>query len=104
MLESMDRELASIRENIREAQKRHKKYYDKKHRDLEFKLGDMVFLKVVPERSNLSLGVDKRLSPRFAGPFKVLRRVGKLAYKLELPSNIKVPSCFSCKFVEKICA
>ncbi|MCO5592233.1 hypothetical protein L7F22_046231 [Adiantum nelumboides] len=45
MLEKMDSELAKIRGNIREAQKRHKLYYDKKHRVVEYETGDMVFLK-----------------------------------------------------------
>ena len=54
----------------------------------------MVFLKVIPKHSNLILGKDRRLSPRFAGPFKILKRVGTLAYQLELPENIKVHPVF----------
>ena len=48
----------------------------------------MVFLKVIPKRSNLTLGKDRSLSPHFAGPFKILKRVGTLAYQLELLENI----------------
>ena len=104
MLEKMDKELARIRDHIREAQKRHKTYYDKKHRHVEYTIGDMVFLKVVPEKSNLVLGKDKRLSPRFAGPFKILKRVGSLAYKLELSSHVRVHPVFHVSLLKKYVA
>ena len=70
-----------------------KHYYDKKRSFRESQIREMVFLKVVPKRSNLILGKD-RLSPRFAGPFKILKRVGTLAYQLELPETIKVHLVF----------
>ena len=54
----------------------------------------MVFLKVIPKCSNLILGKDRRLSPHFTGPFKILKRVATLAYQLELPENIKVHHVF----------
>ncbi|MCO5548854.1 hypothetical protein L7F22_002316 [Adiantum nelumboides] len=101
MLEKMDNELAKIRGNIRKAQKRHKLYYDKKHRVVEYEIGDMVFLKVIPEKSHLILGKDRRLSPRFAGPFKILKRIGSLAYKLELPSHVKVHPVFHVSLLKK---
>ncbi|MCO5550091.1 hypothetical protein L7F22_003570 [Adiantum nelumboides] len=101
MLEKMDNELAKIRGNIREAQKRHKLYYDKKHRVVEYEIGDMVFFKVIPEKSHLILGKDRRLSPRFTGPFKILKRIGSLAYKLELPSHVKVHPVFHVSLLKK---
>ncbi|MCO5563940.1 hypothetical protein L7F22_017592 [Adiantum nelumboides] len=101
MLEKMNKELAKIRGNIREAQKRHKLYYDKKHRVVEYEIGDMVFLKVIPEKSHLILGKDRRLSPRFAGPFKILKRIGSLAYKLKLPSHVKVHPVFHVSLLKK---
>ena len=64
----------------------------------------MVFLKVVPQNSNLVLGKDKRLSPRFAGPFKILKRVGSLAYKLELPSHVRVHPVFHVSLLKKYVA
>ena len=70
MLEKMQEELSRIRDHIRHAQKRQKKYYDKSKRPVTYKVGEMVFLRVNPEKSNLNLGRDKRLCPRFSGkPF-----------------------------------
>lgn len=101
MLERMDQELNKIRQNLREAQKRHKLYYDKNRRPLTFDLGDMVFLKVIPNRTNLMLGRDRRLTPRFAGPFKVIQKIGSLAYKLELPDHVKVHPIFHVSLLKK---
>ena len=54
---------------------------------MEFEVGDKVFLKVTPLRS-LTAGRGKKLQPRYVGPFKILQRVGKVAYRLELPSSL----------------
>ena len=101
MLERMDLELSKIRRHIKEAQKKQKLYYDKNKRPLSFNEGDLVFLKVIPKRTNLILGKDRRLSPRFAGPFKVLKRVGLLACKLELPAHVKVHPVFHVVLLKK---
>ena len=101
MLERMDLELSKIRQHIKEAQKKQKLYYDKHRRPLSFNSGDLVFLKVTPKRTNLILGRDRRLSPRFAGPFKVVKRVGSLAYQLELPTHVKVHPVFHVSLLKK---
>ncbi|RVX07100.1 Transposon Ty3-I Gag-Pol polyprotein [Vitis vinifera] len=57
-------------------------------RDLEFEVGDHVFLKVSPMKSIMRFGRKRKLSPRFVGPFEVLERVGTLAYKVALPLSL----------------
>jgi hypothetical protein len=47
-----------------------------------------VYLKVSPLRGMRRFKVDGKLSPRFIGPFGVFRRVGEMAYQLELPDNL----------------
>ena len=54
---------------------------------MEFEVGDCVFLKITPLRS-VTAGRGKKLQPRFVGPFTILQRVGKVAYRLELPSSL----------------
>ena len=51
-------------------------------RDLEFKVGDHVFLKVFRMKSVMRFGRKGKLSPLFVGPFEILERVGTLAYKV----------------------
>jgi hypothetical protein len=50
-----------------------------------FQEGDYVYLKVSPIRGLRHFKVKGKLSPQFIGPFKILERVGEVAYRLELP-------------------
>ena len=59
-----------------------------RHRPLEFEVGDHVFLKVMPKRGMVRFGKRGKLSPRFIGPFKILERVGVVAYRLDLPPSM----------------
>lgn len=73
---------------MKAAQDRQKSYADKRRRPIEFYVGDMVMLKVSPWKGVLRFGKQGKLSPRFVGPFKILERVGKQAYRLELPEEL----------------
>ncbi|KAJ9552566.1 hypothetical protein OSB04_016611 [Centaurea solstitialis] len=74
-----------IRERLRTAQSRQKSYADKRRSDLEFQVGDRVLLKVSPWKGVIWFRKRGKLGPRYIGPFTVLARVGKVAYRLELP-------------------
>ena len=73
---------------MKTAQSRQKSYADKRRKDLEFSVGDMVFLKVAPMKGVMRFGVKGKLSPRFIGPFEILERVGDMAYRLALPPRL----------------
>jgi hypothetical protein len=55
---------------------------------LEFEVGDRVFLKVSPMRGVMRFGKKGKLSPRFIGPFEITQKVGKLAYRIDLPPDL----------------
>nr|GEY02090.1 hypothetical protein [Tanacetum cinerariifolium] len=71
------------------ARSRQKSYVDKILKPLEFKVGDMVFLKVSPWKGVVHFRKREKLSPRYIRPFKILARVGPVAYMLELPKESK---------------
>ncbi|GKB75461.1 putative reverse transcriptase domain-containing protein [Tanacetum coccineum] len=62
---------------------RQKSYADLKRKPMEFQVGDRVMLKVSPWKGVMRYGKRGKLNPRYVGPFKVLERVGSVAYKLE---------------------
>ncbi|WVZ94709.1 hypothetical protein U9M48_040573 [Paspalum notatum var. saurae] len=53
------------------------------------KIGDQVLLKVSPTKGIVRFGTKGKLSPRYIGPFLIVARIGKLAYRLELPESMK---------------
>jgi hypothetical protein len=87
LIQEAEEQVRIIRENLRVAQTRQKSYADNR-RPLEFEEGDQVYLKVSPLRGMRRFKVKVELSPRFIGPFRVFRRVGEMAYQLELPDNL----------------
>ncbi|XP_020080397.1 uncharacterized protein LOC109704074 [Ananas comosus] len=77
------------------AQSRQQSYADKRRQDIEFVVGDCVFLKVSPMRGVKRFGVRGKLSPRYIGPYEVLECIGAVAYRLALPPQLAdVPSVF----------
>ncbi|KAK6149317.1 hypothetical protein DH2020_016842 [Rehmannia glutinosa] len=67
-------------------QSRQKSYADKRRNDLEFEVGDEVFLRLSPRKGIINPKKGGKLSPRYVGPYQILQRIGKLAYRLELPA------------------
>ncbi|KAK8928472.1 hypothetical protein KSP39_PZI017897 [Platanthera zijinensis] len=76
-----------IREKLRVAQERYEKYANRRRVDLEFVVGDLVFLKVSPMSGVKRFGRNHKLDPRYVGPFQILERIGVSAYRLELPAS-----------------
>ena len=69
-----------IRKRMKEAQSRQKSYADKRHKDLEFSVGDIVFIKVSPIKVVVRFRKTGKLALRYVGPFPISERIGRLAY------------------------
>ncbi|KAK4258952.1 hypothetical protein QN277_005343 [Acacia crassicarpa] len=83
------KKIEMIKKLLLAAQSRQKSYADKRQRSLEFQVGDHVFLRVTPMTSVGRSIKDKKLSPRFIGPYEILARVGAVAYQIALPPQLK---------------
>ena len=75
---------------MKEAQSRQKSYADQRRRNLEFSVGDYVFLKVSPMRGVVRFGRAGKLAPRFIRPFPILERIGPLAYPVGFLERLSV--------------
>ena len=77
-----------IQQRLKIASDRQKSYADLKRKDIEYEVGDKVFLKVSPLRKVLRFGKKGKLSPRFICPYEVLERIGPVTYRLVLPPEL----------------
>ena len=78
-----------IQERLKTAQSRQKSYTNIRRRDLEFEVSDWAYLKVSHMKGVMRFGKKGKLSPRYIGPYQIVKRVGNVAYELELPSELE---------------
>ncbi|KAL0355492.1 UNVERIFIED_CONTAM: hypothetical protein Sradi_3996100 [Sesamum radiatum] len=90
---------------LEKAQKRMKKYADQNRRFIEFSAGDLVMVKVPdPRLSKSSRGRDPRLMQKYVGPLPIMKRIGTVAYRIELPSWWKIHNVFHVSQLKKYSA
>ncbi|GJX71098.1 putative reverse transcriptase domain-containing protein [Tanacetum coccineum] len=77
-----------IKARLKAARNRQKSYAHKRRKPLEFSVGDYVLLKVSPWKGVVRFGKKGKLAPRFVGPFKIIEKVGPVAYRLDLPEEL----------------
>ncbi|GJY43577.1 putative reverse transcriptase domain-containing protein [Tanacetum coccineum] len=100
IVQETTKKIFQIKQRMQAARDRQKSYVDLKRRPMEFQVRDRVMLKVSPWKGVVRFGKRGKLNPRYVGPFKVLEKVGYVAYKLELPQELsRVPNTLH--FVEK---
>ncbi|KAL0347910.1 UNVERIFIED_CONTAM: hypothetical protein Sangu_1018800, partial [Sesamum angustifolium] len=77
-----------VKKCLKAAQDRQKSYVHKHRREMEYEVGDKVFLKVSPWKGILRYGKQGKLSPRYIGQYEIIERIGPLAYRLALPAEL----------------
>ncbi|GJW14686.1 hypothetical protein Tco_0018819 [Tanacetum coccineum] len=88
LIQETTEKIIQIKQRMQAARDRQKSYADLKRKPMEFQIGDKVMLKVSPWKGVVRFGKRGKLNPRYVGPFKVIERVGEVAYKLELPEEL----------------
>ncbi|GKC81783.1 hypothetical protein Tco_1137500, partial [Tanacetum coccineum] len=76
--------ISQIKDRLKAARDHQKSYADKRRKPLELSVGDYVLLKVSPWKGVVCFGKTGKLAPRFVGPFEIVKKVGRVAYRLDL--------------------
>jgi hypothetical protein len=88
LVQETTEKIVQIKNRLQAARDRQKSYADKRRKPLEFQVGDRVMLKVSPWKGVIRFGKRGKLNLRYIGPFKILARIGPVAYRLELPQEL----------------
>ncbi|GKE45896.1 putative reverse transcriptase domain-containing protein, partial [Tanacetum coccineum] len=82
------KKIVQIRQRLQAAKDRQSSYANVRRKPLEFQVGDRIMLKVSPRKGVIRFGKRGKLNARYIGPIKILKRVGPMAYTLELPEEL----------------
>ncbi|GJX28443.1 putative reverse transcriptase domain-containing protein [Tanacetum coccineum] len=88
LIQETTEKIVQIKQRMQAARDRQKSHANLKRKQMEFQVEDKVMLKVSPWKGVVHFGKRGKLNPRYVGPFKVLEKVGEVAYKLELPEEL----------------
>jgi len=84
-----EQQVHMIQQYLEAAQARQKSYADKRRKPIEFAIGDHVYIKVSPMKGVQRFGVKPKLAPCYVGLYQILKRKGNVAYKVQLPVELR---------------
>ncbi|GKE33388.1 hypothetical protein Tco_1452710, partial [Tanacetum coccineum] len=88
LIQETTEKIVLIKQRMQAAQDRQNSYANRNQKSMEFKVGDKVMLKVSPWKGVVRFGKRGKLNLRYVRPFRVLAKVRKVAYKVELPQEL----------------
>jgi hypothetical protein len=101
-LKTRDVILKEVRQQLLEAQNRMKQVYDKDHKEQEFSEGEWVYLKLHGYRQNsVQRRQHPKLAPKFYGPYRIVKQISPVAYRLALPPKAKIHDVFHVSVLKK---
>ena len=88
LVQDTEEKVHIVQQRLKATNDRQKSYANLKRKDIEFEVGDKLFLKVSPWKKIFCFRRKGKLSPRFIGPYENLERVGPVAYRWALPLEL----------------
>ncbi|GKD46863.1 putative reverse transcriptase domain-containing protein [Tanacetum coccineum] len=88
LMQETTEKIVQIKQRMQAARDRQMSYANLKRKPMDFQVRDNVMLNVSPWKGVVRFGKRGKLNPRYVGPFKVIEKVGDVAYKLELPEEL----------------
>lgn len=103
MLDKRETMLAAIRQHLLRAQQRMKSQADKNRSERSFEVGDSVYLRLQPYvQSSLAPRSHHKLCFKYFGPFKIISKIGSVAYKLQLPASSSIHPSSMCPYSSQL--
>jgi hypothetical protein len=94
--------LRELEDHLQRAQNQQKVQVDKHRVDLTFEVGDLVYLRLQPYRQDsIKRSGEEKLQPRFFGPYRINKKIGAMAYELELPQGNIIHNVFHVSCLKK---
>jgi hypothetical protein len=98
-LRDRDTFLAEIKDRLLQAQALMKTAHDRQHRQVEYQVGDWVWLRLNQRAAaTIRSEAPSKLAPKFFGPYEVLEKVGVVSYRLHLPPKSRIHNAFHAAF------
>ena len=96
LIKESEEKVKLIRDRLKVAQSRQKSYADTKRKEVVYEIRDRAYLRVSPLRGVKRFGVKGKLAPIFVGPYRVLERMGEVAYNWSYPKDCQeFMTCFT---------
>ena len=89
LIQETEEKVKMIKERLKVATDRQKSYADLKRKDIQYEIGEKVFLKVSPWKKVMRFGKKGKLSPWFIGLYEVIEKGGPMTYRLALPLELE---------------
>jgi hypothetical protein len=95
VIDNREQHCQALTQRLEQAQNRMKVQADRQHSNRQFEVGDQVLLRLQPyTQSSVAIRLYPKLAYKFFGPYRVLERILKVAYKLELLSDSNIHPVF----------
>src|SRR4051812_32635751 len=93
ILREAEEQVQLVKERLKTAKSRQKSYADSRRRDMSFRIGDHVYLRVTPLKGAQRFHIRGKLAPRYIGPFKITDRRGEVKWLTSWNCHLNYPMC-----------